>query len=695
MGARSRFTRAFITPGPRLARRRVGPRGRSGWEGSPNHRLMLQLRHSSLERFAGALAFAGAGALIWRARQRAVTSVSRRTTTTDTATAVSYRAALFSLQPEHFGLPAGEADARTLGEAKLVVVGELHSMPPCVELQRMTAAAMLQGTPASGQLHIVMEHFNFEQQALLDAYAEGRLSFSQLVSEYTQGSEGHDLEPYEPLLRMGRRGKGAEADADHDGRRVRLHAGFIPREYARIVMRESADAAVRAAHAKGYLADDETLAATDAHYDFFESLLTGRRLHATPRREPTDRFRQMFPAQVIKDAAMAHRVCEVLAPRAADDRALVICGVGHSGYSHGVPERIFAARPELAASCYRVWCLPVDAALDLSSAEAVGHALADAFGPRGASSPAELCLAFAEVTPPPPAADPAADDVDAKAATAAAYNAVGSTAHLGGDAARARHIMTRLAYTPAQIAIAGADAPNFQGVASPHAHVALRPGETVVDLGSGLGIDSFVAADAVGARGRVIGVDLAETEVAHATRRAAARGLAERVRFVTGDIERLPLDEGAADAVISNGAFCLAPDKPRAFAEVYRVLRPGGRFAVATSVLLRPLEAGTWPLCMRMFSELDSLSPIVRAAGFADVAVDTSDMAMQFELPEAAEAEGTAHERAADADAAPAHAQARSARNQVHVGAKEFAHLGELDINAICGRVVITGVKPA
>ena len=92
------------------------------------------------------------------------------------------------------------------------------------------------------------------------------------------------------------------------------------------------------------------------------------------------------------------------------------------------------------------------------------------------------------------------------------------------------------------------------------------------------------------------------------------RSLDGRVSFVVGDLERLPLPAASADAVISNGAFCLAPNKPKAFAEVWRVLRPGGRFAIATSVVLRPLEEGKWPLCMRMFSELSSLQPIATKA---------------------------------------------------------------------------------
>jgi SAM-dependent methyltransferase len=221
-------------------------------------------------------------------------------------------------------------------------------------------------------------------------------------------------------------------------------------------------------------------------------------------------------------------------------------------------------------------------------------------------------------------------------------------------------------------------------VASPHKLAALQPGERVVDLGSGLGIDSFIAAAAVGEAGRVVGVDIAEKEVRHAQARASARGVGGRVDFMVGDLERLPLPAASADCVISNGAFCLAPSKPAAFAEVYRVLKPGGRFSIATSVILTPLEDGTWPLCMQMFSELATLAPIAKAAGFASVGVDTSDMAMQFEV-DTPEASGSWSSSSSSS----------SRRNQVHVGSSEFSHLKELDLNAICGRVVISGVKPA
>ena len=585
-----------------------------------------------------------------------------------------FAARIFSLNPSRFARPAAEAEAQALSAAKVVVFGEIHSMPPCVELQRKTADALL--AASDGRLHVILEHCNFEQQTLLDSYTSGSLSLAQLISEYEKGDEGHDLAAYEPLLSL----------AQENPSRVALHAGFIPRSYARIVMRESLSAALDAAKAKGFVAADETCEATDAHYSFFESLLTGRSVHSAD--PPTGTFRKMFPAQVIKDAAMAHYANRLLAQQSNDDddRYLVVCGVGHSGYSHGVPERILAKHPQLneAGRLHRVWSLPAPPDLvDLGDEEAVGALLVDAFGPAGTSDPADICMVFKEE-----------EEVDAKEATTAAYNRVGESAHLPGDARRAVALLRRMGYTEAEVAAAGADVANWQGVGCPHRHAALMPGEHVLDLGCGLGVDSFIASAAVaggGGGGRVVGVDLARREVEHASTRAEARGLNNVASFCVGDLERLQLDgSDLFDVIISNGAFCLAGDKPAAFREAYRVLKPGGRFAICLSVL-KALDKGLdaskqWPLCMRMFTPVDELKPACEAAGFVDVAIDDSDSLMAFEVEEP---QDVPHEP-------PQPQSEQRARNRVHgARAKEFEHLQEVDVNELCARVVVMGVKPS
>ena len=598
----------------------------------------------------------------------------------------TFRAALVSLRQGSFGRLAGEEDAWALGNARVTIFGELHQLPPCIELQHRTARAMLDAAAPDSMLHIVLEHLNFEQQNLLDEYAAGRSTLAQLVAAHEAGGEGHDLTAYEPVLRL----------ALEQPNRVALHAGFIPRSYARIVMRESLDAALEAAKAKGYVASAESCAATEAHYSFFESLLSGRAYHDHSR-PPADTYRKMFPAQVIKDAAMAHKSSTILSACRPQDKLLVICGIGHSGYGHGVPERILATHPHLEHEMYRIWSLPVDVETDLDDPASVSAAMVSAFGPAAATDPADLCLAFQErsdaaSTREEGAADSAGDEAaDAEAikrATAAAYNRVGASAHLRGNLQRATAMLRRMGYNEAEVSVAGEDAPNWQGVGCPHRLAQLRPGERVVDLGSGLGIDSFIAASAVGPSGFVTGVDLAEREVFHASERARVRGLSERVSFAVADLESLPLPAASVDAVISNGAFCLAPSKAMAFAEAHRVLKVGGRLAVCLSVLRRrELQPGVaWPLCMRTFLPLDDLHSTCEAAGFGRIEIDSSDSLMAFDLPEDAAASNAA------ASQTPAEREER-ARHQVHVGSKEFDHLRDYDMNELCARVVVTAVK--
>ena len=147
-----------------------------------------------------------------------------------------------------------------------------------------------------------------------------------------------------------------------------------------------------------------------------------------------------------------------------------------------------------------------------------------------------------------------------------------------------------LRYPPELARVPESAVESFAGVANPFSLGRLSPGERVLDLGSGAGTDSLVAAQMVGPEGHVTGIDLTPEMVANA--RAAATELgAENVEFLEGEAERLPFSDGSFDVVISNGVIDLIPDKDAVFAELFRVLGPGGRIQVADVTIQNPVSA--------------------------------------------------------------------------------------------------------
>jgi SAM-dependent methyltransferase len=164
------------------------------------------------------------------------------------------------------------------------------------------------------------------------------------------------------------------------------------------------------------------------------------------------------------------------------------------------------------------------------------------------------------------------------------------------------------------------------GCGNPLALADLKPGDVVVDLGSGAGFDAFLAAPRVGAQGRVIGVDMTPEMIDRARSLAAREGVTN-VEFRLGEIEALPVADGAADMVISNCVINLSPDKPRAFAEALRVLKPGGRLMVSDLVLRHCLpeavqrSVSAYVGCISGAWLLDDYVAAISAAGFEDVQV--------------------------------------------------------------------------
>ena len=146
-----------------------------------------------------------------------------------------------------------------------------------------------------------------------------------------------------------------------------------------------------------------------------------------------------------------------------------------------------------------------------------------------------------------------------------------------------------LAYPPELAKVPESAAESFAGVANPFSLGRLEPGERVLDLGSGAGTDSLVAAQMVGPEGRVTGVDMTPEMLAKASAAAAQLG-ASNVEFVEAEAERLPFPDASFDVVISNGVVDLAPDKDVVFSEIFRVLAPGGRIQIADVTIQRPVS---------------------------------------------------------------------------------------------------------
>ncbi|HMD62511.1 MAG TPA: arsenite methyltransferase [Stellaceae bacterium] len=195
-----------------------------------------------------------------------------------------------------------------------------------------------------------------------------------------------------------------------------------------------------------------------------------------------------------------------------------------------------------------------------------------------------------------------------------------------GPADTAQETSRSMGYSEAELASLPEGADLGLGCGNPQALAAMRPGEVVVDLGSGAGIDCFLAARQVGPAGRVIGVDMTHEMLTKARANAEQVGAAN-VEFRLGEIEHLPIGDNTADVVISNCVINLVPDKEQVYREAFRVLKPGGRLAIADVVNTAPLppDLAVDPAllcgCVAGAATARQIEDWLASAGFIDVRI--------------------------------------------------------------------------
>jgi SAM-dependent methyltransferase len=192
-----------------------------------------------------------------------------------------------------------------------------------------------------------------------------------------------------------------------------------------------------------------------------------------------------------------------------------------------------------------------------------------------------------------------------------------------------------LGYSTEELALAPEGANLGLGCGNPQAIAALKPGETVLDLGSGGGFDCFLAAKAVGASGKVMGVDMTHEMIA-VSRKNASKSSYTHVEFRLGEIEHLPVADASVDVIISNCVINLSPDKPQVFREAFRVLKSGGRLAVSDMVASGKLsdqlrgDLASYSACIGGASPVDELTTMIKAAGFTEVHIEPKEESRSF-----------------------------------------------------------------
>lgn len=195
-----------------------------------------------------------------------------------------------------------------------------------------------------------------------------------------------------------------------------------------------------------------------------------------------------------------------------------------------------------------------------------------------------------------------------------------------GNVSQAENISKSIGYKDEDITAVPEGANLGLGCGNPLAHAMLKEGDVVLDLGSGAGFDCFLAANKVGKKGRVIGIDMTPEMIEKSTRNAKTGGYAN-VEFRLGEIEKLPVSGNSVDMIISNCVINLSPAKDKVFKESFRVLKPGGRLMVSDIVLLKDLpdfvkkSITAYVGCLSGAIMKDEYVETIKSAGFSDIKI--------------------------------------------------------------------------
>ncbi|RJX32047.1 MAG: methyltransferase domain-containing protein [Oxalobacter sp.] len=212
----------------------------------------------------------------------------------------------------------------------------------------------------------------------------------------------------------------------------------------------------------------------------------------------------------------------------------------------------------------------------------------------------------------------------------------GSSCCSGGSAQTVNTIASeRLGYSLDDVNAVPEGANMGLGCGNPQAIAALKPGEVVLDLGSGGGFDCFLAARQVGESGRVIGVDMTPEMISKARANAVTGGYAN-TEFRLGEIEHIPAGDNSVDVIMSNCVINLSPDKQQVFAEVFRVLKPGGRLAVSDVVATAPIPDEVKSneqlhcFCVAGAALIDDITSMLQSAGFEQISIRPKEESREF-----------------------------------------------------------------